>query len=105
MKSEAVRFVRKLREASGKIMSDLKSSVQAAIAAYVHSKQDTHTPVDVLRMIRDQASLLYERQVICDALDADPMQQLNEVQSQVRRIQVSTDSMWVYYSMVIVTSY
>jgi hypothetical protein len=71
-------------------MSDLKDSVQAAIAAYVQSKQETHTPVDVLRMIRDQASLLYEKETICDALDADPMQQLTHVRSQVERIQVST---------------
>jgi hypothetical protein len=70
-------------------MSDLKDSVQAAIAAYVQSKHETHTPVDVLRMIRDESSLLYERQVICDALDADPMQQLSHVASQVKRIQVS----------------
>lgn len=72
-------------------MSDLKESVKTAIASYVHSKQDTHTQVDVLRMIRDQADLLYERQAICDALDADPMQQLQDVTSQVKRIQVSED--------------
>ena len=69
------------------LMSDLKDSVKRAIASYVESKKDTHTPVDVLRMIRDQASLLYERQLICDALDADPMQQLDQVTAQVKRIQ------------------
>jgi len=70
-------------------MSDLKASVKAAIASYVQRKQDTHNQVDVLRMIRDQAELLYERQVICDALDSDPMQQLSDVEPQVQRIQVS----------------
>ena len=70
-------------------MSDLKDSVQAAIASYVQARKDTHTAVDVLRMIRDQANLLYERQMICDALDADPMEQLKDVQMQVKRIQVS----------------
>jgi hypothetical protein len=73
-------------------MSNLKGSVQAAIASYVQSERDTHTQVDVLRMIRDQASLLYERQVICDALDSDPMERLQQVKPQIKRIQVSDDA-------------
>ena len=70
-------------------MSDLKTSIQTAITSYVQSKKDTHTQVDVLRMIRDQASLLYECQTICDALDSDPFAQLQHVQPQIKRIQVS----------------
>lgn len=73
-------------------MSDLKDSVKSAIEAYVQSKQETHTQLDVLRMIRDQASLLFERQAICDALDADPMKQLQHVRAQVERIKVSSNN-------------
>lgn len=54
-------------------MSDLVSSVQEALTQYVQSKQETHVPIDVWRMIRDQAALQYERQKIVDALTADPM--------------------------------
>jgi hypothetical protein len=58
-------------------MSDLVSSVQHAILQYVASKHETHTDADVLRVIRDQASLLYERQLCLDALTQDPLQQLH----------------------------
>lgn len=95
-------------------MSDLKTSIQAAITSYVQSKKDTHTQVDVLRMIRDQASLLYECQKICDALDSDPFEELQNVQPQIKRIQVSLivvshTSLWnrpsVHLSLVFIAYY
>lgn len=70
-------------------MSDLTSSVRAAIAAYVQQQSDTHMQADVLRAIRDQSTLLYESQVVYDALDADPMEQLSSVAKQIARAKVS----------------
>eukprot|EP00521_Asterionellopsis_glacialis_P015029 CAMPEP_0195309434 /NCGR_PEP_ID=MMETSP0707-20130614/38736_1 /TAXON_ID=33640 /ORGANISM="Asterionellopsis glacialis, Strain CCMP134" /LENGTH=268 /DNA_ID=CAMNT_0040373731 /DNA_START=93 /DNA_END=899 /DNA_ORIENTATION=+ len=67
-------------------MSDLKESVRSAISAFVGSQSDTHLKADVLRIIRDQATLLYESQVVCDALDADPMEELANVKLQVSRV-------------------
>jgi len=67
-------------------MSDLKESVRGAIANYVSSKLETHTEADVLRVIRDQAMLLFERQSIIDMLDADPMEQLSSVRPEVNKI-------------------
>jgi hypothetical protein len=68
-------------------MSNLVSSVQAAIEQYVDSKKESHTKVDVLRVLRDQSALLYERQVVLDALTQDPLKQLEEYPSQIQRIQ------------------
>mmetsp|Transcript_20232 Transcript_20232/g.30014 ORF Transcript_20232/g.30014 Transcript_20232/m.30014 type:complete len:290 (-) Transcript_20232:88-957(-) len=67
-------------------MSNLVTSVQQAILEYVNSKQETHIETDVLRIIRDQASLLYERQLILDALTQDPMQQFLEHKNEVARL-------------------
>jgi hypothetical protein len=67
-------------------MSDLKESVRNAIANYVSSKLESHTEADVLRVIRDQATLLFERQTIVDVLDSDPMEQLAGAKSQVDKV-------------------
>ena len=64
-------------------MSDLKDSVRVAIANYVSSKRESHTEADVLRVIRDQSMLMFERQIVFDALDADPMEQLSTAKDQV----------------------
>mmetsp|Transcript_5346 Transcript_5346/g.7562 ORF Transcript_5346/g.7562 Transcript_5346/m.7562 type:complete len:276 (-) Transcript_5346:29-856(-) len=67
-------------------MSDLKESVRSAIATYVSTQSDTHLKADVLRVIRDQATLLYESQLVYDALDADPFEELKNVRLQVNRV-------------------
>lgn len=68
-------------------MSDLVPSVQDAIQQFVDSKKEYHTRADVLRVIRDQSTLLYERQVVLDALTQDPMKQLDDDAEDVKRIQ------------------
>ena len=54
--------------------SELTKSVRSAIHAFVSNKaaDGEALPADVLRLIRDEASLLLERQLILDTLDADP---------------------------------
>ncbi len=66
--------------------SELTKSVRSAIHAFVSSKASDGEalPADVLRLIRDEASLLLERQIICDTLDADPYK-LCEDDADVRR--------------------
>ena len=68
-------------------MSDLVPSVRDAIQQFVDSKKEYHTGADVLRVIRDQSTLMYERQVVLDALTQDPMKQLEEDAEDVKRIQ------------------
>ena len=66
--------------------SELTKSVRSAIHAFVSNKASDGEalPADVLRLIRDEASLLLERQIICDTLDADPYK-LCEDDADVRR--------------------
>jgi len=66
--------------------SELTKSVRSAIHAFVSSKASDGEalPADVLRLIRDEAALLLERQLICDTLDADPYK-LCEDDADVRR--------------------
>ena len=68
-------------------MSDLVPSVQDAIHQFVDSKKEYHTKADVLRVIRDQSELLYEQQLVLDALTQDPMKQLDDDAENVQRIQ------------------
>lgn len=68
-------------------MSDLVPSVQDAIQQFVDSKKEYHTKADVLRVIRDQSQLLYEQQLVLDALIQDPMKQLDDDVEDVQRIQ------------------
>jgi hypothetical protein len=72
-------------------MSDLKDSVRAAITNYVSSKRESHTEADVLRVIRDQSILMFERQIVFDALDADPMEQLSTAKDQVDNVKSMLD--------------
>ena len=67
----------------------LKPIVRKTIQDCVENERESHTAADVLRALRDEASLLYERQQICDNLDADPMKQLQDCQDQCRRIKVN----------------
>jgi hypothetical protein len=68
-------------------MSDLVSSVRAAIEKYAATKKESHNKIDVMRMLRDQSALLYEKQLVLDALTQDPMRQLHEYPNQIQRIQ------------------
>ncbi|KAI2495773.1 hypothetical protein MHU86_18748 [Fragilaria crotonensis] len=68
-------------------MSDLVPSVEDAIQQFVDSKKEYHTKADVLRVIRDQSQLLYEQQLVLDALTQDPMKQLDDDVEDVQRIQ------------------
>jgi hypothetical protein len=72
--------------------SDLTKSVRSAIHAFVSSKASDGEalPADVLRLIRDEAALLLERQLICDMLDADPYKLCDDgdgVRRQLGRLQ------------------
>ena len=66
--------------------SELTNSVRSAITAFVANKTSDgeHLPADILRIVRDEASNLLERQLICDTLDADPYK-LCEDDKDIRR--------------------
>mmetsp|Transcript_5207 Transcript_5207/g.6714 ORF Transcript_5207/g.6714 Transcript_5207/m.6714 type:complete len:311 (+) Transcript_5207:84-1016(+) len=56
--------------------SELTTSVQAAIENFIQLKTSDdhgHIAIDVLRAIRDESTLLMERQIICDTFDSDPL--------------------------------
>ena len=72
--------------------SELTKSVRSAIHAFVSNKaaDGEALPADVFRLIRDEASLLLERQLICDTLDADPYkicEDDEDVRKQLGRLQ------------------
>ena len=77
--------------------SDLTSSVRDAISNFVKHKtsdDEGYIAIDVLRNIRDEATLLMEYQAICDTFDSDPLHlfeddQKNVVRDQVTRLKVS----------------
>lgn len=69
-------------------MSTLKEIAHRMISELVESQDETHTAIDVLRVIKDHSTLLYEQQALLDNLDLDPMHQLKEAQPQIRRIKV-----------------
>mmetsp|Transcript_19658 Transcript_19658/g.39557 ORF Transcript_19658/g.39557 Transcript_19658/m.39557 type:complete len:459 (+) Transcript_19658:71-1447(+) len=54
----------------------LKSAVHAAITNFLHNRLSSHGDIaaDVYRTLRDEAGLLFERQLIFDALDSDPFE-------------------------------
>jgi hypothetical protein len=62
----------------------------------MQSQNDHHIPIDVLRVIQEEANLMKETQEICDMLDADPMEQLTDIRRQVehlkKKIQVTSCS-------------
>ena len=72
--------------------SGLTKSVRSAIHAFVSNKaaDGEALPADVLRLIRDEAALLLERQLISDTLDADPYKLCeddDDVRKQFSRLQ------------------
>ena len=76
--------------------SELTSSVQNAIQNFVNMKtSDDHgyIAIDVLRAIRDEATLMMECQTICETFDSDPLHlydgdDKNIIKSQVARLKV-----------------
>lgn len=58
-------------------MSNLNDTVSRHILSLLHTETggegNDYIELDVLRSLRDQSKLLYERQLICEALDADPL--------------------------------
>jgi hypothetical protein len=67
-------------------MSNLGPLVQKALLNFVESQDGHHTASDVLRVIEEEANLMKETQDICDTLDSDPMEQLEEARPQVERL-------------------
>jgi hypothetical protein len=57
-------------------MSDLrlKQAVQTILASFLEQRQSIHDDIaqDIYRTIRDEASLLLERETICDVFSSDP---------------------------------
>jgi hypothetical protein len=72
-------------------MSNLQLLVRNAIKNFVESQDGHHLPSDVLRIIAEEALLKKETQDVCDMLDQDPMEQLNEVRPQVERLKKLID--------------
>ena len=69
----------------------LQTVTRNAIETLLQSQNESHTALDVLRTMREEASLLYERQQILDALDADPMKQFGDCRAECERIKVRTE--------------
>lgn len=76
--------------------SKLAESVKAAIGAFITQKtsEDSEIPIDILRTIRDEASLLMEKQTICDAFDCNALgfyddDENSDLKNQVERLKVS----------------
>ncbi len=74
--------------------SDLRQSVRNAVQNFVKSKtsDDAYIPIDVLRMISEEATLQMERQLICDTFDSDPFKFYADddtLKPQVERLKVS----------------
>eukprot|EP00339_Tiarina_fusa_P028332 CAMPEP_0117065680 /NCGR_PEP_ID=MMETSP0472-20121206/45928_1 /TAXON_ID=693140 ORGANISM="Tiarina fusus, Strain LIS" /NCGR_SAMPLE_ID=MMETSP0472 /ASSEMBLY_ACC=CAM_ASM_000603 /LENGTH=148 /DNA_ID=CAMNT_0004786427 /DNA_START=108 /DNA_END=551 /DNA_ORIENTATION=- len=67
-------------------MSNLRPQVRAAIRNFVQSQGDDHIPIDILRVVQEEANLMKETQEICDMLDADTMEQLSDVRRQVEHL-------------------
>lgn len=77
--------------------SELTKSVKDAISNFVSLKtsdSEGYIAIDVLRSIRDEATLMMEYQTICDTFDSDPLRLFDDddrgtVRHQVSRLKVS----------------
>ena len=77
--------------------SELTRSVKDAISNFVSLKtsdDEGFIAIDVLRSIRDEATLMMEKQTICDTFDSDPLHLFDDddrgtVRRQVSRLTVS----------------
>ena len=57
-------------------MTTLQQAVQSALSSFLQNRVLSNDDIaqDVYRTVRDEAHLLLERQLICDALDSDPFE-------------------------------
>jgi hypothetical protein len=65
----------------------LEERVRAHLATAIQSSQDDHTAEDILRVFREQATLLFETERVKTALTTDPFEHLDEAQTAVKRLQ------------------
>jgi hypothetical protein len=76
--------------------SELTQGVQNAIQSFIQMKTSDdhgHVAIDILRSIRDEATLMMECQNICDTFDSDPLRlyeddDQNFIRQQVDRLKV-----------------
>ena len=56
--------------------TNLQHAVQSTLSSFLQQRISTNGDIaqDVYRTLRDEASLLLERQLVCDALDLDPFE-------------------------------
>jgi len=56
--------------------ANLQKAVQSSLSAFLQQRLDSDGDIaqDVYRTLRDEANLLLERQLVCDALDTDPFE-------------------------------
>lgn len=71
----------------------LPESVRWAVDAFVNHQtaEGSVDKVDVYRCIREQANLLYERQVLLDAIQSDPFRQFQDIRPKIRNLKVSEE--------------
>jgi len=57
----------------------------------LEKKSDEDISIDLIRSIRDEANLLYERERICEMMDSDPFEcfKEDEVKQEIERAKVS----------------
>ena len=66
-------------------MSDIRSSVQEILSQFVETHDQSHAPIDVLRVIEQEAMLMKETEAVREALDMDPMEQFEDCQKEIQR--------------------
>jgi hypothetical protein len=85
--------------------SDLKQKVKIAINNFVASRTSNDhgdIAIDVLRVVRDEAALLMERQTIVDAFDSDALKFYDGDESlkiQVERIKVCMNAYLIFLNL------
>lgn len=60
-------------------MSDLRPQIRTVIQQFLSTQVGYHQPVDVLRVLEEEAMLWKETETIRDMLDVDPMEQLGGI--------------------------
>ena len=86
--------------------SELTKSVKEAISNFVKVKTSDDEgciAIDVLRSIRDEATLMMEYQTICDTFDSDPLHLFDDDDQGIVRRQVSRLKVSLYIACVLQT--
>jgi hypothetical protein len=65
-------------------MSDIRESVRSILTQFVET-HDQHLPIDVMRVIEEEAMLMKETEAVREALDMDPMEQFQDCRKEVNR--------------------